>query len=369
MIPWNAYRKIGRKLPIVLIFGYPNNTIPLGGTIWIKKVADYIEKSDVLSIRKVSCKLNAGVRFFSRLYRSYAVLKGCFMNPDITILDTYGEASLLMWIMLRFFRPSAKIVTIFHHYEPRSIKRKNGGTLTLIYCRILDYLTRIMLDNSDNIMTVSLASSHELKVVLKIQDSSKITVVGCSNSTNLPMVTSGAKDIDFLCVGRFEKFYRIEDIWNIIKEKNYRSKFVVIGRASSDDILRLHTIGIDHKGIVSDYDKYQLYSRAKVFIFPSIFEGFGIAMTEAVAAGMPIVAWKIPVFEERFGHQSSNVRLVEAGKLTLFAHEAISALADCNKPHEPIPNNTVNYLSTKSWQDVAKEVISVLNRYTIEEHY
>jgi len=368
MILWNGYKKVSRKLPIVLVFGYPNNTIPLGGTVWIRKVADYIEKSEVLSIQKISCTLKAGRRLFSRPFRLYAALKGCLMNPDIAILDTYGEASLLMWVMLRFFRPSSKIITIFHHYEPRSIKRKDGGTLTLIYCQMLDFLTRKMLDNSDNIMTVSLASSHELKTVLKIRDSSKIAIVGCSNSTNLPKVTCGAKDIDFLCVGRFEKFYGIESIWNIIKEKMRSTKFVVVGRASSNDVLRLHHIGIEHKGIVSEDDKYNLYSRAKVLIFPSMFEGYSMAVTEALAAGMTIIAWRLPVFEERFGQHSSCVRLVEVGKLSLFADEALLAVSNCGREYRPIVNRVQNYPRNKSWQDVAKDVISVLEQCTTHRY-
>jgi len=50
----------------------------------------------------------------------------------------------------------------------------------------------------------------------------------------------------------------------------------------------------------------------KVFVFPSVFEGFGTAMTEAHAAGLSVVAWRLPVFEERFCKESvSTVELVK----------------------------------------------------------
>ncbi|CAN5425207.1 hypothetical protein BH18THE1_BH18THE1_05140 [soil metagenome] len=358
----------GGRVPIVLIFGYPNTTTFLGGTIWIKKVVEYIEKSEVLAIRKVNCALKAKWRFFSRLVNLYVVLKGFVINPDIAILDTYGDACLLMWIMFRFFRPSTKIVTIFHHYEPRSNKHKDGRIITLLYCRLLDLLTRIMLDNSDNIITVSMSSSRQLKHFIKIRDSNKIAIVGCSYSKDLSVVTSESKDIDFLCVGRFEKFHGMEDIWKIIKEKMNGSKFVVVGRASSKEVLRLHRIGIEHKGIVSEEDKYKLYSRAKVLIFPSMFEGYGIAVTEALAAGMTIIAWKLPVFQERFGYMTSGVRLVEMGKLSLFAEEALSAVANCSKLHQPIVHYVRNYPRSKSWQDVSKDVISVLEQCTTSRY-
>ena len=38
----------------------------------------------------------------------------------------------------------------------------------------------------------------------------------------------------------------------------------------------------------------------KGIVFPSLFEGFSISVTEALSARLSIVAWKLPVFEERF---------------------------------------------------------------------
>ena len=331
-------------------------------------MVDNIEKSEVLTIRKINSALKAKWRFLSRLVNLYVALKGFVINPDVAILDAYGDGCLLMWILFRFFKPSIKIVTIFHHYEPRSNKHKDGKILTLLYCRLLDLLTRIMLDNSDNIITVSVSSSHQLKHLIKIKDSNKIAIVGCSYSKELSVVRSESKDIDFLCVGRFEKFHGIEDIWKIIKEKMVDSKFVVVGRASAKDVLRLQEVGIEHKGIVSEDDKYKLYSRAKVLIFPSMFEGYGIAVTEALAAGMTIIAWKIPVFQERFGYETSGVRLVEIGKLSLFAEQALSAVANCNTQRPPITRQIWNYRRDKSWQEVSNEVISVLEQCTTSRY-
>jgi glycosyltransferase involved in cell wall biosynthesis len=109
----------------------------------------------------------------------------------------------------------------------------------------------------------------------------------------------------------------------------------MVGRASPNVRFHLQNIGIYHKGIVSEEEKLQLYSRAKVFVFPSIFEGFGIALTEAHAAGLSVIARKLPVFEERFGKQSVNtMRLVERGNTLQFAHEAVAAIRDWDIIHQ-----------------------------------
>ena len=41
-----------------------------------------------------------------------------------------------------------------------------------------------------------------------------------------------------------------------------------------------------------------LYTKAKLFVFPSQYEGFGIPLIEAMAAGCPVLASNIDVFEE-----------------------------------------------------------------------
>ena len=62
-------------------------------------------------------------------------------------------------------------------------------------------------------------------------------------------------------------------------------------------VVKLLSMGIDHKGFVSEEEKLDLYSRTKVFVFPSSREGFGIAVAEALFLGIPVVAWKIPVLK------------------------------------------------------------------------
>jgi glycosyltransferase involved in cell wall biosynthesis len=352
-----------QKIPIVLIYGYPLSIRFFGGLIWIKKVVEYLEKSEVFSVRKVSNGKESRGRIFPRILTIRALLQIFFINPKITILDTYGDAAIWMWILLRIFRPGTKVVTIFHHYEPFFVRHKKSGKLSRKYWSLLDHLTIMMLKNSDSILTVSNASLNQLKKILRIRHNQKIVVVGCSNSDGLSVAGYEKRDLDFLCVGRFEKFNGIENIWNIIKKKNPTSKFVMIGRVSSEDLTRLRDIGIDHRGIVSEENKVELYGRAKVLLFPSLFEGFGMAITEALSARLSIVAWKIPVFEERFEDCTlNNGELIEIGNHGLFAQKALLALDGHDKWLERSPAQVKNFNIDRTWNDVGKNVLSVLHK-------
>jgi glycosyltransferase involved in cell wall biosynthesis len=53
--------------------------------------------------------------------------------------------------------------------------------------------------------------------------------------------------------------------------------------------------------IVSDEQLVSLYNQALAFVFPSLYEGFGIPLLEAMACGCPIVASRIPTTLEVAG--------------------------------------------------------------------
>ena len=42
-------------------------------------------------------------------------------------------------------------------------------------------------------------------------------------------------------------------------------------------------------GYVSDSDLHALYGESALFLFPSLYEGFGLPVLEAMAAGLPVV--------------------------------------------------------------------------------
>ena len=54
-------------------------------------------------------------------------------------------------------------------------------------------------------------------------------------------------------------------------------------------------------GRVSDEELTRLYNQAACFIFPSIYEGFGLPLLEAMTCGCPVLASDIPVFREVCG--------------------------------------------------------------------
>lgn len=87
---------------------------------------------------------------------------------------------------------------------------------------------------------------------------------------------------------------------------------VIVGGPSFQDhsayrdlvLERAHSLRLDERadlillGTVPDEELPRWYHAADAFVFPSVKEGWGLAVLEAMAAGLPVVATDIPVFRE-----------------------------------------------------------------------
>ncbi|MDQ4145081.1 MAG: glycosyltransferase family 4 protein [Actinomycetota bacterium] len=89
-----------------------------------------------------------------------------------------------------------------------------------------------------------------------------------------------------------------------------RHQLVIVGRLSADEGSnpfreRLEELGISHRvvllGFVPEDELVLLYQACELFVFPSLYEGFGLPVLEAMACGAPAIA----------GRNSSLVELIE----------------------------------------------------------
>jgi glycosyltransferase involved in cell wall biosynthesis len=60
-------------------------------------------------------------------------------------------------------------------------------------------------------------------------------------------------------------------------------------------------------GRVTDEELRALYEAARCFVFPSLYEGFGLPAVEAMACGCPVVVSDLPVFREVCGDAACYV--------------------------------------------------------------
>ena len=89
-------------------------------------------------------------------------------------------------------------------------------------------------------------------------------------------------------------------------------------------------------GYVAEEDLPALYSGAAAFVFPSLYEGFGIPVMEARACGTRVVATDMPELREAGGegpiYIAPTVAGVRTGLSAALARPAPAALADGDRP-------------------------------------
>ncbi len=67
-------------------------------------------------------------------------------------------------------------------------------------------------------------------------------------------------------------------------------------------VQRLGLAGRVHlTGYVAEADKPELYRQARVFVYPSLYEGFGIPVLEALASGVPVITSRVSSMPEVAG--------------------------------------------------------------------
>src|SRR5258705_242315 len=68
-------------------------------------------------------------------------------------------------------------------------------------------------------------------------------------------------------------------------------------------------------GYVPFEDLPAIYALAEMFVFPSLYEGFGLPVLESMASGTPVITGRVAALEEVAGGASEQVELLDAESL------------------------------------------------------
>ena len=187
-----------------------------------------------------------------------------------------------------------KMVSTIHDLAEFTIPEKYSRTQAFIRRQIVRHQVKA----SDHILTVSQFSRNDICSRFHVKPE-KITVT--YNTIGLPGTRQLQKpEKYFLYVSEIEraknpatliKAYALlpEDIrnsWQLYivgkKGNDYDNVMNLIRENKIEDRVRIF-------GYVSDEELETLYARAWCFIFPSVFEGFGFPVLEAMAKGTPVI--------------------------------------------------------------------------------
>lgn len=111
-------------------------------------------------------------------------------------------------------------------------------------------------------------------------------------------------------------------------------------------------------GLVTDKEKYALYTGAEAFVSASLFEGFGLPGVEAMGLGKPLIVSNTDVFNEIYDNAAIYF---DPENPEDMAHKIFLLLND-DKYREMIANHAFARAQYFSWNTAAEETIEVYNK-------
>lgn len=150
-------------------------------------------------------------------------------------------------------------------------------------------------------------------------------------------------------------FYKNSE--NVVKAFDLSStgqdiKLVIIGRQTNTKISERRNIRVT--GFVTDEDYAAICTGAKAFVFPSLYEGFGIAILDAFACGTPVVTSNVSSMPEVAGNAAILVDPYEVDSIA-------EGIARALRGPKALIEKGYERVKQFSWEETAKKTLAVYN--------
>jgi len=176
----------------------------------------------------------------------------------------------------------------------------------------------------------------------------------------------GVRDDFILFVGTIEPRKNLltlaQAFDEILRTTSLRPQLVIAGKEGwlmNDFFSFIKKAGLgDHvclTGYLADEDLRDLYSSCSVFVYPSLYEGFGLPPLEAMACGAPVVSSRIPSIMEALGNAACLVNPTNVQELA----GAIVSLLDDKQAREQLSLSGLERVEDFTWERTARCTLDV----------
>lgn len=245
---------------------------------------------------------------------------------------------------------------------------------------IFNLFTKRALKVADKVITVS---EHSKKDIVRFfnADENKIKVIYEAASEIFRPIRDSAILKEFrekyklpeefiLFLGLLEpkkNIMRIIKSFLFLKEKGLRCKLVIGGRKGwyFENIFKLArelnlTNDIIFTGFVPEEDLPLLYNSSRLFVFPSLYEGFGLPVLEAMACGIPVITSRTSSLPEIAADAALYVDPLSIDSIV----EAIDQVYKDEDMRGSMIERGIQRARHFSWQKAAAETLNIYREIT-----
>lgn len=309
------------------------------------------------------------------------------LQPDVVLITSlfegYGDNAVGS---VKSLHPSPLVAVILYDLIPYIHPEQylKDQRYKDFYLRKLDQLQK-----ADCLLSISEYSKTEMSQVLNYPIE-QIAVAPCAvDDCFIPLEYSEqrqqqlrrhydiTRDIILCAPGGFDSrknLSKLMQAYALLSPKIRQSHQLVIASrlsavATDDSRKELHQwrqeagLGLDEL-VLTDYvpqdDLVALYGMAKLFVFPSIHEGFGLPPLEAMACGAPVIGSNVTSIPEVVGRQDALFDPFDVGSMAAKMAQALD-------PQNPefllqLKNHGSQHIQHFNWDESAKKAIQALEQ-------
>lgn len=270
-----------------------------------------------------------------------------------------------LWLKLR--HPSIRWATVVHWLPPLLFWKRKASTLLNSFLFLVSERVSVYLAGLFGDVLLPVGESTYKALYRTFVPKSKIHSVICGvNFDQIQWHLSLEKKYDAIFMKRIQAskgIFDIIDIWAEVIKKRDCSRLLILGKGIDLEEAkhRVREYGlsanVDFKECIhDDKEKYKILSEAKLMVHPSYEENWSLVIGEAMAAGLPVIAYDLADIHDIW---KDNCIWCRVGDKRDFANKIVRLLKN-EKECKSIGNVCRDYVKQFDWNKIAKEELRCL---------
>lgn len=304
---------------------------------WKKK------KAKIITIKKTlfDKKLNPLLIFLNYILRIYETIKVLNNLSKIDVIysstNIFPDTAPAFFLKLR--NPKIRWFGRIHHLSA-PLNHRPGNLLINLSAHILQQISLFALKRKADVIAVLNLNIYNQLIRQGFKKNRLAVIPAGIDIKKWQVESNNTKDkiFDAIFIGRFHPSKGIFDlipIWCKVCKKTPKAKLAIVGQRVPSIVKRLEKIvakekissNVDIIGPVPQNKIKNHLATSKIFIFPDHEAGFGLAVLEAMAMGLPVIGWDIGILGNVYKKGYIAIKPFNTIK---FADAVINLIADQN---------------------------------------
>ena len=272
------------------------------------------------------------------------------------------------------FWSSSKIIQVLHDFVPYLFP--DDDTENKEAHKIFDNYQKYLSKIPKRYIAVSQTTKRDAAAFWHIrQENVDVVYLGSFVQVRSPRTLFNNKRVLIVsAVAPHKNHVRLLEAFEMVHQKHPDAELIIVGNireharsrfcSALDEVMRRNQgIKILLREYATDEEIVSLYRGAAVFVYPSLYEGFGLPVLEAMAQGCPVITSNVSSLPEIVGDAAVQI---DPRNTTELGQAMIRVLTD-DKLKREMSFKGVNRATLFSWDTTAAKYVEVFDRVLMDK--